>query len=212
LRYNTRRAQKQYDTTDPDNRLVASELERRWNETLQKVQQLERRIEEERGRRQVAAAPKNGVTGDDGITYYKYRIARELLPQNPDSSPVPENVKLHTFFSPLNNVIVHDHLVGERFLQSTKLIFLTGIEISPESLKAVANRVQAGAICVALPSLVKPLFPDDTGRRSEIVPRGKGNWVITNDFDAPEVLAEAFSGAPRNSLSIRQARGEISKD
>lgn len=31
-----RRADKQYDTTDPDNRLVASELERRWNEALQR--------------------------------------------------------------------------------------------------------------------------------------------------------------------------------
>ena len=56
--YNARRAEKQYDTTDPDNRLVASELERRWNEALQKVQQLERRIEEELGRRQVAPATR----------------------------------------------------------------------------------------------------------------------------------------------------------
>jgi hypothetical protein len=30
-RYAARRAQKQYDATDPDNRLVADELERRWN-------------------------------------------------------------------------------------------------------------------------------------------------------------------------------------
>jgi len=30
-RYGARRAQKQYDQTDPDNRLVADELERRWN-------------------------------------------------------------------------------------------------------------------------------------------------------------------------------------
>ena len=45
-RYSARRAEKQYEATDPDNRLVASELERRWNEALQKVQQLEMRIEE----------------------------------------------------------------------------------------------------------------------------------------------------------------------
>ena len=48
--YTACRAEKQYDTTDPDNRLVASELERRWNEALQKVQQIEARIEQ-------AAAP-----------------------------------------------------------------------------------------------------------------------------------------------------------
>jgi hypothetical protein len=45
-RYSARRAEKQYEATDPDNRLVASELERRWNDALQKVQQLEMRIEE----------------------------------------------------------------------------------------------------------------------------------------------------------------------
>src|SRR6516162_9242522 len=56
--YNARRAEKQYDTTDPDNRLVASELERRWNEALQKVQQLEMRIEEGVRDRQVAPATR----------------------------------------------------------------------------------------------------------------------------------------------------------
>jgi len=44
--YAARRAEKQYATTDPDNRLVASELERRWNDALKKVQQLEERIEQ----------------------------------------------------------------------------------------------------------------------------------------------------------------------
>lgn len=55
--YIVRRAEKQYDTTDPENRLVASELERRWNEALQKVQELERRIDEAK-RGQVAPATR----------------------------------------------------------------------------------------------------------------------------------------------------------
>ena len=46
--YSVRRAEKQYEATDPDNRLVASELERRWNDALKTVQQLEVRIEEAR--------------------------------------------------------------------------------------------------------------------------------------------------------------------
>ena len=33
-RYEAARAQRQYDASDPENRLVASELERRWNERL----------------------------------------------------------------------------------------------------------------------------------------------------------------------------------
>jgi hypothetical protein len=56
--YTARRAEKQYDTTDPDNRLVASELERRWNEALQKVQQIEARIEQGVRGRQVAPATR----------------------------------------------------------------------------------------------------------------------------------------------------------
>jgi DNA invertase Pin-like site-specific DNA recombinase len=40
-RYEARLAQRQYDGVDPDNRLVAAELERRWNEKLERVTQLE---------------------------------------------------------------------------------------------------------------------------------------------------------------------------
>lgn len=41
-RYETRLAQRQYDAVDPAHRLVAGELERRWNEKLERVGQLER--------------------------------------------------------------------------------------------------------------------------------------------------------------------------
>jgi DNA invertase Pin-like site-specific DNA recombinase len=40
-RYEARLAQRQYDRVDPDNRLVAAELERRWNEKLERAAQLE---------------------------------------------------------------------------------------------------------------------------------------------------------------------------
>jgi hypothetical protein len=40
-RYEARLSQRQYDAVDPSNRLVASELERRWNEKLERVEQLE---------------------------------------------------------------------------------------------------------------------------------------------------------------------------
>src|SRR5437764_8517274 len=41
-RYEARLAQRQYDLVDPDHRLVAAELERRWNEKLARVAHLER--------------------------------------------------------------------------------------------------------------------------------------------------------------------------
>jgi DNA invertase Pin-like site-specific DNA recombinase len=40
-RYEARQAQRQYDAVDPDHRLVAAELERRWNEKLARVAHLE---------------------------------------------------------------------------------------------------------------------------------------------------------------------------
>ncbi len=45
-RYAAQRAQKQYDAADPENRLVADELERRWNRSLERVRELEQRIEQ----------------------------------------------------------------------------------------------------------------------------------------------------------------------
>jgi hypothetical protein len=44
-RYAADKAFRQYDATDPANRLVAAELELRWNRTLERVTELERRIE-----------------------------------------------------------------------------------------------------------------------------------------------------------------------
>ena len=45
-RYEAQLAQRQYDAVDPDNRLVASTLERRWNEKLEAVQDLEQAYQE----------------------------------------------------------------------------------------------------------------------------------------------------------------------
>jgi len=88
--YNARRAEKQYDTTDPDNRLVASELERRWNDALQKVQQVEARIEQAMRVRQICPAAKEefeALAGDleavwshpDTDARLKKRIVRTLI-------------------------------------------------------------------------------------------------------------------------------------
>jgi DNA invertase Pin-like site-specific DNA recombinase len=43
-RYAARRAQKQFDAADPENRLVVDELERRWNAALERVSEIELRI------------------------------------------------------------------------------------------------------------------------------------------------------------------------
>jgi len=51
-RYAAELARRQYDAADPDNRLVTAELERRWNIALQKVRELEARVEQEQLRGQ----------------------------------------------------------------------------------------------------------------------------------------------------------------
>lgn len=43
-RYAANRAQRQFDASDPENRLVTDELERRWNQALQRVNEIEQRI------------------------------------------------------------------------------------------------------------------------------------------------------------------------
>ncbi|MGE4092726.1 MAG: zinc ribbon domain-containing protein [Candidatus Binatia bacterium] len=43
-RYEAQRAQRQFDAVDPDNRLVASELEARWNQALAKVAEVKARL------------------------------------------------------------------------------------------------------------------------------------------------------------------------
>lgn len=46
-RYAVDRARRQYDGVDPENRLVADELERRWNEALRQLKTLEERVRRE---------------------------------------------------------------------------------------------------------------------------------------------------------------------
>jgi excisionase family DNA binding protein len=58
-RYEVARAHRQYDAVDPDNRLVASELERRWNEKLGRVQAIEAALE------QVVTRPAAMLSPDD---------------------------------------------------------------------------------------------------------------------------------------------------
>lgn len=45
-RYAARRAEKQFDGADPENRLVVDELERRWNVALKQIEALEERLEQ----------------------------------------------------------------------------------------------------------------------------------------------------------------------
>jgi DNA invertase Pin-like site-specific DNA recombinase len=57
-RYEAERAARQYDAADPANRLVADELERRWNTALENLQDVEQRIEEAKSQQDQVFAPE----------------------------------------------------------------------------------------------------------------------------------------------------------
>ena len=77
--YEATRAQKQFDATDPENRLVADELERRWNQALIEVQRIKQRILEVE-----SAIPTNSdFTIDD---FKDLAMSIELIWQNEGSS------------------------------------------------------------------------------------------------------------------------------
>jgi hypothetical protein len=90
-RYAVDRARRQYDAIDPENRLVAAELERRWNVELEKLEGLEQRIEQEVARREKdqpsaaisiedLASDLVGIWGDEGTDVrLKKRIVRTLI-------------------------------------------------------------------------------------------------------------------------------------
>jgi excisionase family DNA binding protein len=80
-RYEVARAHRQYDAVDCTNRLVAAELERRWNEALQAQQQLEEELE-------CLHSEQPSPLGPD--TKQELLTLAEDLPQlweHPDSSP-----------------------------------------------------------------------------------------------------------------------------
>ena len=90
-RYTSSRAQKQFDATDPENRLVADELERRWNAALTREQALKRRIENHRNKQQenpiatvdefaeLAADLESIWNHPDSDAVLKKRIVRTLI-------------------------------------------------------------------------------------------------------------------------------------
>jgi hypothetical protein len=88
--YAANRAVKQYDAIDPQNRLVADELERRWNQALQKVQEVELRIQQQLQRRSAEPSTEEEfvcLAGDleavwnhpDSDARLKKRIVRALI-------------------------------------------------------------------------------------------------------------------------------------
>jgi len=89
----------------------------------------------------------------------------------------------HDFFCPLRGAVVYDHLAGAKDVENVKLVFLTGVEVSPPTLEAVRDFVRRGGLCVALPHLA----PAGLGGRAGRLKDGAGSWLLTESFRAEEV-------------------------
>ena len=61
LTYQARRAQEQYNEVDPRNRLVASELERRWNDKLEELERRRRNLVESDAQRPSKSAEEGAA-------------------------------------------------------------------------------------------------------------------------------------------------------
>ncbi len=77
--YEASRAQRQYDTVDPENRLVAGELEARWNDSLKAVSGLQQDLAE-------LAASRTEFTQDDKQRLLQLGNALPVLWEHPDAS------------------------------------------------------------------------------------------------------------------------------
>jgi len=153
-----------------------------------------------------------GKTGSDGIAWFKPSVKHPA--DNPhfhqDITPSylndPASAE-HTFFVPLNGAVVFDHLVSYERLKGIPLLFLTGKQVSSETMTAINRCVSEGAVCVAWGPLAAA--NGIAGWRSGVkqIRHGKGSFVLTDDFQSKEAVAHyrKFLGKPDE---IRYTFGE----
>lgn len=137
-----------------------------------------------------------GRTGSDGLAYFKIGAkgptfdSRHHAEVTPSYATAPEAAAFHSFFVPLNGVVVFDEQAEYEILRGIPLLFLTGKQLSPETEKAVRRCVDEGAVCVAWGPLAERcgLAEGWTGGVSTVF-AGKGRYVFTDDFESPEAVA-----------------------
>lgn len=140
-----------------------------------------------------------GKTGRDGLSLFKAWVAPSGYQRavQTDLAPSyltrPAQADTHRFFVPLNGAVVYDELAGYDLLKGVPLLFLTGKHVSPDTMTAVSRCVEEGAVCVAWGPLAKQNGFADWSSGVTVVPRGKGRFVITDDFGVREVYRQIAS-------------------
>lgn len=137
-----------------------------------------------------------GKAGRDGLSLFKAWVRpsgyQKPVMENlaPSHLSRPVQADQHRFFVPLTGAIVYDHLVGYDLLKGIPVLFLTGVEVSKETMTAIRRCVREGAVCVAWGPLAKKHGFKDWESGVSIITEEKGKWVITDDFGYREVYQE----------------------
>jgi hypothetical protein len=159
-RYEASRIERQYQATEPENRLVAAELEKRWNNALTHVTEMERRLEEARV---LAPQPTTEqrqqllALGDDLEQLWdhprspltlKKRILRTVLQEvvaNTTDDPPSVHLKLHwaggshtELTVPKNRTGYHNHINSQ---EVTELIRELALVCEDASIVSILNRL-----------------------------------------------------------------------
>ena len=157
-RFEAARAHRQYDQVDPDNRLVASELERRWNERLASVHALEEQLTqhdtgpaialglEDRERLLSLGGDLSRAWDDAGANVETRKKIVRLLIAEIIVDVVSDKLELvihwhggdHTRLSPKRNKVGQNHWVTEADV--VDLVRLLARQMPDESIAAILNR------------------------------------------------------------------------
>jgi hypothetical protein len=159
-RYEASRIERQYQATEPENRLVAAELEKRWNDALTHVTEMERRLQEAGALTALLTAEQRQqllALGDDleqlwdhprSPVTLKTRILRTVLQEvMADTTDDPPSVHLklhwaggsHTELTvPKNRTGYHNHITPK---EVTELIRELALVYEDSSIVSILNRL-----------------------------------------------------------------------
>lgn len=145
----------------------------------------------------------HGRTGSDGISWFKPSVPHPKADERYHKEITPSYLSdpahsEHRFFVPLKGVVVFDHTVGYAKLKGVPLIVLTGKHVSPATVDAIRRCVREGSLCVAWGPLAVAAGLGQWTRGVRAIRYGKGQLVLTDDFEAPAAVRSyrRFLGRP----------------
>jgi hypothetical protein len=113
-----------------------------------------------------------------GYDFPRHRLKQEIPTEKYPLEKGPvwgSERQVHPLFYPINNVLVYDNFVEERQIGNAKLILAAGSHLSSETLNAIRNKANSGAIVI----IASWLTPKEWMKSGRV---GKGLWVVTEDF------------------------------